>query len=229
MTHLERLLRKRNRAIRLLESRLQEPDASASLFSVYRNLLRDQETAVRAHLTDEAEKPIDWAAFMAAHPVPQDNPPPAPFPSLLDPPLETPSPSFSPGKIFGFLLPILLCLSASLFPASIRAQLTFPFASVDPLQPNSLTQNGQNCLKLASFPNGLFSADSHSKIPTDALSNPPLFSGYSDLLAQNLLDLQEIPPYPRNNETRWISLDRKGVASCAATGVVCSFPDCSSA
>jgi hypothetical protein len=130
MTHLERLLRKRSRAIRLLEARLQDPEASASLFSVYRNLLRDQEVAVRAHLKDEAEKPIDWAAFMAAHPVPQDNPSPAPFPSLLDPPvdppIETPSPSFSPGKIFGFLLPILLCLSASLFPARIHAQSPSP-------------------------------------------------------------------------------------------------------
>jgi hypothetical protein len=119
---LPRLLRKRDRAIRLLEARLQDPEASASLFSVYRNLLRDQEAALRAHLKDEAEKPIDWAAFMAAHPVPQDNPPPAPFPSLLDPPMETPAPSFSPGKIFGFLLPILFCLSASLFPARIHAQ-----------------------------------------------------------------------------------------------------------
>jgi hypothetical protein len=131
---LPRLLRKRSRAIRLLETRLNDPEASASLFSVYRNLLRDQETAVRAHLKDEAEKPIDWAAFMAAHPVPQDNPPPAPFPSLLDPPLETPSPSFSPSKIFGFLLPILLCLSVSLFPAPIRAQSPSPNFSATNLE-----------------------------------------------------------------------------------------------
>jgi hypothetical protein len=165
---LPRLLRKRSRAIRLLEARLQDPEASASLFSVYRNLLRDQEVAVRAHLKDEAEKPIDWAAFMSAHPVPQDNPPPAPFPSLLDPPMETPSPSFSPGKIFGFLLPILVCLSASLFPASLRAQSPISHTPAPSRQPREVDINDNpGCAPCGRGP-GLM-AFSHPGCPPDAL------------------------------------------------------------
>jgi hypothetical protein len=92
---LEILGQQREHAIFILESRIEEPDAPASLFSVHRNFLRDHEAFLRAQIKAVADAPFDFQTFLAQNfPSPEITPPsevtPPPSPESATTPTTSP-------------------------------------------------------------------------------------------------------------------------------------------